>query len=342
MSSIEYQPSSSPKIGFLRYVSGVTLVAIVAAAAFGLRQVPGMSNFSPMITAIFLGMLFANFVAVPLNAMPGVKLMGKGMLRLAVALLGFQLTLAQVFAVGLSGMLVLAAIVASTYFFTLLGARLLGVDMSLARLIGAGTAICGASAVAAADSIRSGPDEDVAYAIGCVTLFGTISMLLYPVTGASLRLEPGQFGFWAGSSIHEVAQVVATGFQYGAEAGETSVVVKLSRVLLLAPLLIGMAALSKGGSGQSAKSLSFTQIFPVFVIAFIAAMLASSLDIVPDGIHTLLVQVTPILLTASLGALGLCTTFQSIRARGLRPLVLAGSATLFIAVVGLLSSQALG
>lgn len=142
--------------------------------------------------------------------------------------------------------------------------------MSLARLIGAGTSICGASAVAAADSIGNGPEEDVAYAIGCVTLFGTVSMLIYRVIGAAIGLEPHAFGFWAGSSIHEVAQVVATGFQYGTDAGETGVVVKLSRVLLLAPLLIGMAALAHGSADRPAGSLSLTQILPVFVVGFVA------------------------------------------------------------------------
>nr|WP_309402187.1 YeiH family protein [Aminobacter niigataensis]WMD00127.1 YeiH family protein [Aminobacter niigataensis] len=324
------------------YAPGVTVVLIVAAAAFGLRQIPGLTSFSPMILAIFLGMLYANLVAVPPETSAGVKLMGKSVLRLAVALLGFQLTLAQVFAVGFAGMAMLAALVGSTYAITLAVAKIIGVDLSLARLIGAGTAICGASAVAAADSIRNGPEEDVAYAIGCVTLFGTISMLVYPIIGTAMGLEPKSYGFWSGASIHEVAQVVAASFQYGTDAGETGVVVKLSRVLLLAPLLICMAALARRAEGRETGSLSITQVFPIFVIGFILAMLASSLDIVPDSLRQLLGQITPMLLTASLGALGLGTTFRSIRARGVRPLVLAGFATLFIASGGLLASRLLG
>lgn len=322
-----------------RHAPGLTLVAIVTAAAFGLRQIPGLSNFSPMITAIFLGMLFASFVEVPANASAGVRLMGKSVLRVTVALLGFQLTLAQVMMVGLSGMTALALIIVGTYLVTLAAARLLGVDMSLARLIGAGTAICGASAVAAADSVRSGPEENVAYAIGCVTLFGTVSMLLYPVIGAAMGLEPHVFGFWTGSSIHEVAQVVATGFQYGVDAGETGVVVKLARVLLLAPLLIGIAALASSRSGKgSGGGLSVTQVIPVFVAGFILAMLASSFGLVPETLRKILVQATPILLTASLAALGLGTSFRSIRTKGVRPLLVAAFATLFIASAGLIAS----
>lgn len=332
---------TGPPGAFARYMPGVTLVAMVAAAAYGLRQVPGLNSFSPMITSIFIGMLFANFLDVPANASAGIKLMGKSVLRLAVALLGFQLTMGQVLEVGASGMAALALIVCSTYFFALAGARLLGVDMSLARLIGAGTAICGASAVAAADSIENGPEENVAYAIGCVTLFGTVSMVIYPILGAALGLDANSFGFWTGSSIHEVAQVVATGFQFGSEAGETSVVVKLSRVLLLAPLLIGMAAISNRYSASHSGSLTATQILPVFVLCFILAMLASSSGLVPETFKTTLAQITPILLTASLGALGLGTSFRSIRMRGTRPLLLAGLTTVFIASAGLLAANML-
>lgn len=239
-------------------------MAVVTAAAYGLRQVPGLSTFSPMISAIFIGMLYANFTTVPAPALPGIRLCGKKLLRLAVALLGFQLTIWQVASLGVSGMAALCALVAGTYAFVLLAGRLLGVDARLTRLLEAGTSICGASAVAAANSLEGSRDEDVSYAVASVTLFGTVAMLLYPVIGVALGLDDRQYGFWIGGAVHEVAQVVAAGFQHGTEAGEFSVVVKLSRVLLLAPVLITASVLLSRGASPGTVRGGLTTFVPVF------------------------------------------------------------------------------
>lgn len=319
-----------------RFLPGITLVAIVTAGAYGLKQVPGMTGFSPMFSAILIGMAFANFVTVPAQAVPGVTLLGKKLLRLAVALLGLQLTLAKIFEVGLAGMLSVAFVMVATYAFTVVAAPFFGVSAGLGRLLAAGTSICGASAIAAANAVEQAKDEDVSYAIACVTLFGTIAIAAYPLIAELLGLDAFAFGFWTGASVHEVAQVVATGFQMGDEAGEISVVVKLSRVLLLAPLLVAVALLaSRRGRKSGGKAAGAAQMFPVFVVAFILLMLANTAGLVPDAVRQPLVQATPVMLTAALGALGLGTSFGALRARGVRPLLLAGVASVFISVLSL-------
>ncbi|WP_233713984.1 YeiH family protein [Aquamicrobium zhengzhouense] len=316
-----------------RLLPGFTLVAIVTAAAYGLRQMPGFSGFSPMFSAILIGMVFANFTSVPAQAVPGVSLMGKKLLRLAVAFLGLQLTLTQIGEVGLAGMLAISFVVLSTYTFTVIAAPLLGVDAGLGRLLAAGTSICGASAIAAANAVEQAKDEDVSYAVACVTLFGTIAIAAYPVIARMMELDAFAFGFWTGASVHEVAQVVATGFQLGDQAGEMSVVVKLSRVLLLAPLLMAVAFLAHRRTNRKGASVSTGSIVPVFVIGFIVLMLANTAGIVPEMIRTCIVQATPVALTAALGALGLGTSFKALKARGIRPLLLAGIASVFISVL---------
>lgn len=329
--------------GLDRLLPGITLVAIVTGAAYGLRQVPGLSAVNPMFSAMVIGMLFTNFTTVPSPAVPGIQLLGKRMLRLAVALLGLQLTVAQVFEVGARGMLLLALIVALTYGFTLLAARWLGVSPGLARLLAAGTSICGASAIAAANSVEQAREEEVSYAIACITLFGTLAIVFYPMAAALLGMDGLAFGFWTGASVHEVAQVVATGFQRGDEAGEFAVVVKLSRVLLLAPLLVAAVLLaSRRRSGEGGAALDKAQMFPVFVAGFIALMLANTAGIVPEAIRGSIVQATPVMLTAALGALGLGTRFGALRANGTRPLLLAALATAFICAASLLALPVLG
>lgn len=317
---------------------GVILVAIVTGTAYGLRLLPGMGAVSPMFSAMFVGMLFANITTVPSVAVPGIQLLGKKMLRLAVALLGLQLTLVQVFEVGVTGMLLLALIVVLSYGFTLLAARWLDVSPALARLLAAGTSICGASAIAAANSVEQAREEEVSYAIACITLFGTLAIVAYPVIATFLDMDGLAFGFWAGASIHEVAQVVATGFQRGDEAGELAVVVKLSRVLLLAPLLIAVVLLARSRHKKSGGvSLEKTQIFPVFVSVFIVLMLLNTAGVVPMMIRSVIIGVTPVMLAAALGALGLGTQFSALRAYGARPLFLAALATVFISLTSLLA-----
>lgn len=319
-----------------RNMPGVTLVAIVTIAAYGLRQMPGLAVVSPMVSAIVIGMLFANFTTVPPQAMPGVDLLSKKLLRLVVALLGLQLTLAQVFEVGATGMILLMLVVALTYGFTLIAAQLLGVNAGFARLLAAGTSICGAAAIAAANAVERANDEDVSYAVACVTLFGTLAIALYPMIASLLNMDMLAFGFWTGASVHEVAQVVATGFQHGAEAGEFAVVVKLSRVLLLAPLLIVVALLAARHRRQGSDiPLGPGQIVPLFVAGFILLMLANTAGLVPEAPRGLIVQATPVMLTAALGALGLGTNFGALRKRGGRPLLLAALATAFISSTSL-------
>jgi len=323
-------------------VPGLVLVFLITAAAYGLRQIPGMAAMSPMITAIFVGILFANLTTVPAVALPGIALCGKKLLRMSVALLGLQLTLGQVANVGIAGMSALCALVVATYGFTLLAGRMLGVDSGLVRLLAAGTSICGASAVAAANAVEKARDEDVSYAIACVTLFGTLAMLLYPLAASLLGLSGEQYGFWTGASVHEVAQVVAAGFSQGEAAGEYSVIVKLSRVLLLAPMLIGVTLLARRHMKSDTASLSAVPIVPGFVLCFILAIVLNSFGLIPDAVRQPVVAVTPVLLTAALSALGLGTRYGSLKAQGLRPLVLAAMATFFIAFGGLALTELLG
>lgn len=326
-----------------KVLPGVILVAIVTAIAYGLRQVPGPGSVSPMFSAMLIGMLFANFTTVPPAAIPGIQLLGKKMLRLAVALLGLQLTLTQVFEIGLTGTLLLVVIVALTYAFTLVAAQWLGVSPGLARLLAAGTSICGASAIAAANSVEQAKEEEVSYAIACITLFGTLAIVAYPVAATLVDMDVLDFGFWTGASIHEVAQVVATGFQHGDEAGEFAVVVKLSRILLLAPILIVAVLLnSRHHKKSGGVPLDKSQMFPVFVSAFIVLMLANTAGIVPEMIRNVIIQVTPVMLAAALGALGLGTRFSTLLGYGIRPLLLAALATVFISITSLLALPVLG
>ena len=176
---------------------------------------PGMTTFSPMILAILLGTAFHNLVGTPAIARPGVTFSLRRLLRIGIILLGLQLTITQVIEVGGRGIGIIAATLVATFAFTVWMGKVLGVDRKLAQLIAAGTSICGASAVIATNTVTNAHDEDVAYAVACVTVFGSVAMFTYPLLPGLLHLDPHAFGLWSGASIHEIAQVVAAAFQDG-------------------------------------------------------------------------------------------------------------------------------
>lgn len=194
-----------------------------------------------------MGWAFHNLAGTPIRAIPGVKFSIRKPLRLAIILVGLQLTAK----VGGSGIAVISATLIATFLFTVWMGKRLGVGRDLAQLIAAGTSIFGASAAIAANTVAGAHDEDVAYAVACVTVFGSLSMFLYPLLPALLHLGPKAFGLWAGASIHEIAQVVAAAFQDGQSAGEFGTIAKLSRVMMLAPVIMILAWFDKDGPSDA-------------------------------------------------------------------------------------------
>lgn len=327
-------------LSFREVIPGIVLVGLVTAAAFGLRGMALFAAVSPMMGAILIGIVFSNAVGVPEKARAGIAMCGKRLLRLAIALLGFQVTIWQVGAIGIAGLAATAMILVLTFAFTLGFGRLLGIERGLTMLIAAGTSVCGASAIAAMNDVARSKDEDVSYAIAAITLFGTLAMFVYPLLIDTLQLSPEAYGFWTGVSVHEVAQVVAAAFQGGEAAGEIGVAVKLARVVMLAPLIIGVGALLVGRAAASAGVTGAKRPpLPLFVFGFVACMLLNSFVAIPYAIGSSIVGTTPILLAASLGAIGLGTSISRLKQHGLRPFLLTAAATLFIAVAGLLAVQ---
>lgn len=314
-----------------RLLPGIALCAGLAAAATALHAVPGLSILSAMILAILLGMLFHNLAGTPAWAKPGAAFSVRWILRGAIVLLGLQLTVQQLREAGLTSLAVIAVTLAASFVFTKALGRVLKVDAKLAELIAAGTAVCGASAVIAVDSVTRAPDEDVAYAVACVTVFGGIAMFAYPALYPLLGLTPHAYGLWAGASIHEIAQVIAAAFQHGADAGHTATIAKLARISLLAPLvlILGLVRARQGAARSGPLPL------PAFVLGFVAMVALNSAVAIPARLHADLNQVTAFLLALSLAAMGLHTDIRKLRAKGLRPLLLGAAAFVFIAVFSL-------
>lgn len=318
---------------------GLLLTAVIVAAAFGVRGLPMVGVLSPMILSIVLGIAFRNLVGTPARTKPGITFALRRILRLAIALLGLQITAAQLAEVGFAGFAVVALTLIGTFLFTVGLGRLLGVERKLAELIAAGTSICGASAVIATNTVTRAPDEDVAYAVACVTVFGSLAMFLYPLLPGLLALDAHAYGLWTGASIHEIAQVVAAAYQQGQAAGEFGTVAKLSRVMLLAPMVIGLGLLAtrrmrRGGHDHGHAPAR--PPMPWFVLGFLALVVVNSVVIIPPEAKALLILATTVMLSISLAAMGLETDIGKLRAKGLRPFFLGLAASIFIALFSLM------
>lgn len=315
---------------------GLALAAGIAAAAFALRHMPGVGVLSPLILAILIGMGFHNLVGTPAAARPGAAFAMKRVLRAGIVLLGLQLTVQQVIAVGGVGVAVIVATLLATFAFTTWLGRRLAVDAGLAQLIAAGSSICGASAVIATNTVTRARDEDVAYAVACVTIFGSLSMVLMPLAGGTLGMGAHAYGLWTGASIHEVAQVVAAAYARGQEAGEFGTIAKLTRVMMLAPmvLMLGFASARRlrriGGEAAQAKAP-----VPWFVLGFVGMVLLSSTGWVPDAVQPAMNATTQFLLATALAAMGLETDIRKLAAAGLRPALLGAGSWVFVSALSL-------
>ena len=218
-----------------------------------------------------------------------------------------------------------AAVLCSTFALAcLLGTRVFGLPRATALLIGAGSSICGAAAVMATAPVVRGRSEDVAVAVATVVGFGSVAMILYPAACHLLALPPQAYGLWAGSTIHEVAQVVAAGHAVSDAAADTAVIAKMVRVMMLAPFLVALSAWFARATPAATRA---PIAIPWFALGFVALAGVRSLDVLPERAVALANTAGVALLAVAMAALGLATRLSAMKAAGLQPLALG--ATLF-------------
>lgn len=320
---------------------GLALGALVAAAAFGIRMtgLPGLASLSPLMLAILLGMAVRNTVGRPEATRAGLAASLRRPLRTGIVLLGLQVTLGEILGIGIAGLALLAFALAATFVFTVWLGERLGVPAGLAALIAAGTGVCGASAIVAANTVVRDSDESMAYALATVTLFGTLAMFGYPALAATLPLNELGYGMWTGASVHEVAQVVAAGFARGEQTGEFATVTKLARVLMLAPLVILMGlwwSRRRVAQAPDQAPVSGRAPIPWFVFGFLGMVILGDVVALDAAVRGGAQLVTQALLSFALAAVGLETDFRKLIAQGWRPLALGAAATAFIGSTTLL------
>ena len=249
------------------------------------RLASGMHPLDAALLAMLLGMLVGNLWPTWKQLQPGMRYGSKTLLPVGIILLGARLNLGELLRVGVAGLglsvLVVAGALALTSYVV---APLFGIKGRFAFLLGAGTAICGGSAIVALAPVLRAKDEEIVLGVASVTLVGLAAMLILPLIGAALHLSQMVYGVWVGLSIHQMPQVIAAGFAYGTSAGDSATVIKLARICLLAPVVVGASlwiARREGGSTRLSARLLLKSI-PVFVIGFILMVVVCSIGLLPN------------------------------------------------------------
>lgn len=312
-------------------LAACSLATVVAITAAGF-----LPTASPLLVAIVLGVAVRNTVRLPLTWDAGLHFSSKKLLRAGIVLLGLQLVLSDVLALGPGMLAVVVAVVVLGIAGTYLAGRLLRLSVTQSLLIACGFSICGAAAVAAADGVLDAEEEEVLTAVALVVIFGTLMIPLVPAASSVLGLDNAQAGLWAGASIHEVAQVVAVGGTLGGGALGAAVAVKLARVLMLAPVMAVLGLVQRHSSRDSGVSgQQRPAIVPLFVVGFIAMAALGSTGVLPAIALEVGKTIQTFLLTAAMFALGCGVRASLLKKAGVRPIILGGISTMLVASVAL-------
>jgi uncharacterized integral membrane protein (TIGR00698 family) len=323
--------------GLRAVLPGVGCVAAVTAGATLLGGVAPLVG-APVF-AVVSGIAIA-VVRTPAPGLgPGIAFTSKKVLQGAIVVMGLGLSLGQVLSIGARCLPVLLGTLAAALGMAWAAGRLLGLRGDARTLIGVGTAICGASAIAATDAVIGADEADVSYSIATIFTFNVAAVLLYPSFGHLLGLSQHAFGLWAGTAINDVSSVVAASTIYGHAAASYAVIVKLTRTLAIIPVCLGLAAIRRrrardATQAPQARRVTVRRIVPVFILAFIAAVAANTTGLIPAGWHHGLSDLSTWMITAALAAIGLSTDVRHIPRAGLRPLALGA---ILWATVGLTS-----
>ena len=323
-----------------KQLPGLLFIAVVATSAVYIADLSAIKTLrlSPLIIGILLGAFIGNTLqsTLPEVLSDGITFCVKTILRLAIILYGFRITFGQIAELGVSSLILDVLMVSSTLILgAIVGTRFLKLDRATALMTSSGAVICGAAAVVATEPVVKAENHQTAAAVVTVVVFGTLSMFLYPILyrAGFIDMDPSTFGVYIGASVHEVAHVVGAGEAVGPETADTAVIVKMTRVLLLAPALICMGWFINRNQ-QTEDGEPTPLAIPWFAIGFIGVAGFNSLNLLPKVVVDALITVDTFLLTMAMTALGINTVWSKFKGMGMGPMYLANVLFLWLVFAG--------
>jgi len=330
---------------------GVLVCAAIAAVALVIGNL--LPILGTAVPAIIIGVVIALRWRPGRRLLPGIRFAGRTLLQVAVVLLGSQLSVSEAADVGLSSLPVMLGTLAACLLTAWLVGRAIRVPRDLRTLIGVGTGICGASAIAAVSPVILAADAEIAYAISTVFVFNIAAVLAFPVIGHLLGLSQQAFGLFAGTAVNDTSSVVAAASSYGAEAMQHAVVVKLVRSLMIIPICLVLGAWAARRSAAADRSETvrrpatatvgrIARLVPPFLIGFVAMALARSVGLIPAAITPELSRAAVFLISVAMAGIGLSTDLPALRRAGPRPLLLGGTLWVVVSLTSLGIQQLVG
>ncbi|OKP05610.1 YeiH family protein [Xenorhabdus eapokensis] len=336
----------------LKFIPGILLAAILMAIAIYIGTIPWFINIGlgVLTLAILLGIMIGNTLYPFLKSTcdSGIHFCKHYLLRAGIILYGFRLTFQQITDVGTTGILIDVIMLSSTFFMALwVGRAFFRLDSQTVILIGAGSSICGAAAVMATEPVVNASASKVAVAISTVVIFGTLAIFIYPwfyqlnVHYQWFNFTQETFGIFSGSTVHEVAQVVAIGHTLGSDAENAAVISKMIRVMLLAPFLLLLSGYLSRVKVKNCNDhpQKFPITIPWFAVFFIVTAGFNSFHLLPESLVNHIIAADTIMLAMAMVALGLTTHISAIRQAGVKPILLAFILFVWLAVGGLIVNQ---
>ena len=337
----------------LNIFPGMLLAAAIALLACLIEGLLPIHLIGAAVMAMFFGMFLNRFIKGTTLFASGLKFTSKKLLKCAIILLGLSLNITTILQVGRMSLTVMVFTLMTCFGGGYFIGKALGLNWKLSNLISAGTGICGGSAIAAIAPTIEADDNDVAYAMSATFLFDMAMIVLFPIMGRALGMSAEAFGIWAGTAVNDTSSVVATGYAFSEAAGDYATMVKLTRTLAIIPTVITFAfiqlrikskeALANSRDQSELKAaFSIRKIFPWFILGFLAMSLVASVFPIPVAVVSMTKRASKFLMVCALAAIGLNTSFSSMKKAGIRPMVHGFIISALVVVVALLVEIGMG
>lgn len=337
----------------IKLLPGILLSVAIAFVACWIENLLPIHLIGGAVIAMFIGMIINYFLGDCKIFASGLKFTSKKILKFAIILLGLSLNVTTILQVGKMSLTVMIFTLATCFGGGYFIGKALGLNWKLSNLISAGTGICGGSAIAAIAPTIDAEDSDVAYAMSATFLFDMAMIVLFPIMGRAIGMSDTAFGIWAGTAVNDTSSVVATGYAFSEAAGDFATMVKLTRTLSIIPTVITFAfiqlrlkrkeALQSGEGGSELKAnFSIKKIFPWFILGFLAMSIFASIFTIPAKIVLATKTTSKFLMVCALAAIGLNTSFASMKKSGIRPMLHGFIISALVVVVALVVEICMG
>jgi uncharacterized integral membrane protein (TIGR00698 family) len=320
------------------HIKGIVFSLIFAAPAYFLGQTYPI--IGGPVFGILLGIIAASFKR-PASVENGIRFTGKKILQYSIILLGFEMNLFHVLNIGAKSFSVMIFTLLTAFLVAYLVGKMLRLDFTTTTLIGAGTAICGGSAIAAVAPVIEAKDKDIAFSISTIFLFNILAVFIFPFLGHYWGLSDTGFGMWAGTAINDTSSVVAAGYSYSNAAGSYATIVKLTRALMIVPVCLFFAFLMTRRKTNN-SSVQMAKIFPWFILWFVVASIINTVGVLPDAVSHSLGSIGKFAIILAMSAIGLNTNIKTLLSNGLRPIALGLACWFAVAFVSLIIQNITG